>query len=585
MTETANNTCKLASITKPWMKYYPEELKDIELPQCTMYEQIRRSCDKNKRIDAPALFYYGTEITYGEMFRRIEQYAAAFASLGIQKGEMVTIVSAPLPETMCELYALNKIGAVCNFIDPRTDGPHTREFTKKAKSRVVLTLEMCWKHFEGHLEELGLDYVICQNPYASLPFIKRLVMTIKNEKYKVPYDGQKILTDKQLFARGEGKTVPDVAYEPDMPAVITRTGGTTGVSKGVVLTNDNMNCLAANFFVTISVTVPNQSFLNFLPIASSYGICIGVHVAMTMGVKDILIPRFDPEKFDDLILEFKPKHMISVPVFYEKLMYSEKLKGVDLSFIDTMTAGGDSASESFEDKLDEFRLEHNIHFPIAQGYGMSEVSSSAAFGFRELHRKGSVGVPAYFVTVSIFEPGTTNELPIGEVGEICISGPTVMKEYLDEPEETANILHKHPDGKIWVHSGDLGRMDEDGFLYIVGRIKRSIIRFDAHKVYPLQIENVVMNHPKVSNCAVIAIKDREHVQGELPLVIAEIGVRDFDKKAVAAEIMQLCSEQLEGRGQPIGVTFIDRIPTTDMAKNDVRKLAEQYKDFDYRTML
>ena len=347
-----------------------------------MYREILMSCERNDRYEAKALHYYGAEMTYREMFACIDQYAAAFAALGVKKGEIVSFVSVCLPETMCELYALNKLGAVCSFIDPRTDAIHIREYIKKAGSRIVITLERNFSAVADHMDELGLGYVIGQTPASGLPWIKRCFFKLKTPKFQVPYDGRRIIRDGDLFRMGAGKSVLETAYEPDMPAVVTRTGGTTGLSKGVVLTNDNMNALAANFTVTIPFADLDhrftQSFLNFLPIASSYGIAVGVHMAMSMTILDYLIPQFDPAKFDQLILRYKPRHIIGVPVFYEQLIYSDRMKDQDLSFIETMAAGGDSANESLEDKLDAFRLSHGIRYPIAQGYGMSEVSPTSS---------------------------------------------------------------------------------------------------------------------------------------------------------------------------------------------------------------
>ena len=576
-----------ASLEKPWMKHYRGLSSGVQIPRCTMYREILMSCERNDRYEAKALHYYGAEMTYREMFACIDQYAAAFAALGVKKGEIVSFVSVCLPETMCELYALNKLGAVCSFIDPRTDAIHIREYIKKAGSRIVITLERNFSAVADHMDELGLGYVIGQTPASGLPWIKRCFFKLKTPKFQVPYDGRRIIRDGDLFRMGAGKSVLETAYEPDMPAVVTRTGGTTGLSKGVVLTNDNMNALAANFTVTIPFADLDhrftQSFLNFLPIASSYGIAVGVHMAMSMTILDYLIPQFDPAKFDQLILRYKPRHIIGVPVFYEQLIYSDRMKDQDLSFIETMAAGGDSANESLEDKLDAFRLSHGIRYPIAQGYGMSEVSSAAAFGFRNCHRKGSAGIPCLFTTIAAFEPNTANELPIGQIGELCITGPTVMKEYLNEPEETENVLWKHPDGQIWMHSGDLGYLDEDGFLFIVGRIKRTIIRPDGHKVYPLQLEKVVMKHPAVSNCAVIPVKDLNHGQGEQPLIIIELGHEQYSTDSVTAEVLNMCRNEIKARGQPAGVVYVDKIPITDMAKNDYRRLTELYQNYNYLT--
>lgn len=582
-----STTKHYATIEKPWMKYYDMVSDEDHLPQCTLYELVKERSRSFHFENETALFYYGTEITFSKMFEIINQYAAAFSCIGVKQGEAVSLISPTLPESVCILYALNKIGAVANIIDPRTDESHTLEFIKKAKSRVLVTLEMCYKHVNAHLDELGLDYVICIDPSASLPTIKRFGYRLKCAKYDIPYDGKRILRVADFFESASGKSVESVKYEPGMPAVITRTGGTTGISKGVVLTNDSMNAVAANFYLTIPNPIVKdkyiQSFLNFVPLAASYGIVVSTHMSMTMGLKNIMIPNFNPDKFDKMVLAFKPRHIIGVPVIYEKLIYSPKMKGKDLSFISTMAAGGDSASESLEDKLDEFRISHNIKYPIAQGYGLSEVSSACSFGFRDVHKKGSVGLPCYFNTIAAFEPDTENELPIGEIGEICISGPTVMKEYLDEPEETASVLRTHCDGRKWVHSGDLGYIDDDGFLFIVGRIKRAIIRGDGHKVFPLQLEKIVLRHPAVENCAVIGVRDRNYSSCcHLPLICAELNDSNADKDTIRNELMQLCADNIEKRSMPAGVVFVDKIPLTGLMKNDYKALEAEYENYNYK---
>ncbi len=576
-----------ATIDKPWMKYYDMVSDNDNPPKCTLYELVKERCKKLHFENKTALFYYGTEISFKKMFEIIEQYSAAFALIGVKKGEIVSLIAPPMPESICTIYALNRIGAVANIIDPRTDGPHTREFIKKAGSRVLVTLEMCFLHVEKHLDELGLDYVICEDPSASLPPLKRFAYNLKSKKCDIPYDGKRVIRNADFFKFAEGKSVERVKYEPDMPAVITRTGGTTGISKGVVLTNDSMNAVAANFYLTIPERTygadSSESFLNFVPLAASYGIVVSTHMSMTMGFKNIMIPKFNPDRFDKLVLCFKPRHIIGVPVVYEKLIYSPKIKGKDLSFIETMAAGGDSASESLEDKLDEFRIKHNIKYPIAQGYGLSEVSSACSFGFHSVHKKGSVGIPCYFNTIAAFEPGTKNELPIGEVGEICISGPTLMKEYLDEPVETADVMWAHSDGRKWIHSGDLGYIDEDGFLFIVGRIKRSIIRMDGHKVFPLQLEKIVLQHPAIENCAVIGVRDKDYSSAcHLPLICAELNNPSADKGTIAGELMQLCKDSIEKRSLPVGVVFVDKIPLTGLMKNDYKALEAEYENYDYK---
>ncbi len=569
---------KKPSIAKPWMKHFDPEWAKRPLPKCSMYNQLKQSAEN--ALDQTALEYYGTKVTYMELIKKIDQYAAAFKQMGVREGDYVSFFTVSLPETIYSLYGLNKIGAVCNLIDVRTDADHTKEFIAKAKSEVLVVLDIAWPKVEKNIDELGLRKIVVQSAADSLSFFKALAVKRKT-KTDIPFDGHRIITGKQLAALGEGKSVPEIPYEEDRPAMVTRTGGTTGVSKGVLLTNDSMNAVYANFRDVLG-TGKGNSFLNFLPLAASYGIACGIHMGLCMNVIDILIPKFTPDEFADLIYKYKPNYIIGVPIFYENLLHSKKMQNEDLSYIIAMAAGGDSANIGFERRLREFTKAHGVKYPLAQGYGMSECSSAVAFGVLNIHKDGSAGVPSVHSTISVFKPGTTEELDIGESGEICITGPTLMKEYLDEPEETAHIMWEHPDGQKWIHSGDIGYIDEDGFIFLKGRMKRSVVRFDGHKSYPVQIEAVVNKHPDVKNCCVVAINDREHDQGEWPLVIAE-PPEEFlgDRSELQKEILEICAEGIEERSQPVGCVIIDKIPLTDIGKVDAQKLSEEYKDYDY----
>lgn len=582
MATIENNTEARASIQKPWLKYFPDKYINMPLPRCTMYRMMTSTCEELEKENDVAISYYGTKISFKEFFSRIEEYAAAFSACGVKKGDKVSFLTVSLPETLCAVYALNKLGAVCNFIDVRTDAPHVREYIKKAKSDVLITIEQSFYAVADALDELGLRLVICQTPAESLPMHLRVAFRLKSPRYKIPYDGLRVIRNADFALKGRGKSVPDAGYEPDLPAVITRTGGTTGISKGVVLTNDSMNAIVLNFRASCMDKVPRKrSLLNFLPVGVSYGIAVGVHMALCLGCEDILIPNFKPDEFDRLVWRFKPNHIIAVPTFYQKLITSPRLKNRDLSFIQTMAAGGDSANDALEDKLEEFRIKHNIQFPIAQGYGMSETSSAVSFGFQSIHKKGSAGIPSLTVVIAAFQPGTDEELPLGVEGELCITGATLMKCYLDEPEETEQVMRCHSDGKVWVHTGDIGYVDEDGFVFISGRIKRSIIRFDGHKVYPLQLERIIMKHPQVTNCVVLGVKDREREQGHLPLAVVELKKGVAGGSAIRRELLQLCRDEVEQRSQPADIVFVKNIPTTKMAKNDYRALEDEFRDYDY----
>ena len=577
---TTKTETRYASQLKPWLKHFPKENIGKPLPACTLLDRLKDTC-KNS-LDVAAIEYYGKQTTYGEMLANIDLYAAALHEFGVKAGDYVTLITVVLPETMYTVYALNKLGAVCNFVDPRTDVPHSVEFTLKAKSDVLIIVDAIYDKYAEAIDDFGCSRIIVQDVTDSLPTFKRIVKRMMGSP-AVPYDGKKIFKNRDVVALGKGKSVEAHPYEPNYPAAVVRTGGTTGVSKGVVLTNDSLNAVSANFDDAGIRHKPGDKFLNFLPVGVSYGIACGIHMGFTMTVTNVLIPAFKPDKFAELIIKHKPAHVIGVPVFYENLMNSPKVRNMDLSFLSTTAAGGDSATSGFEDKLQAFFTEHGMRYPLAQGYGMSETSSAVAFGVQDVHRKGSAGVPCIHSVIAAFKPGTTEELPIGVTGELCIAGPTLMKEYLYEPEETANVMWTHPDGQVWVHSGDLGHIDEDGYVYIEGRIKRAIVRFDGHKSYPAQLETVVNGHDLIANCCVIAVEDMDHEQGSWPLVIVELtAAGKGSEKKVEDDVFSMLKKGIEDRSQPVGVVFVDKVPITALGKNDYMSLTKQFGNYDYK---
>jgi len=571
---------KFATKDKPWLKYLPAGASEKPLPQCSIYKWLKE-CNHNN-LSTTAINYYGTKISYRQLITHIDQYASAFNEFGIKRGEYVSFLSVILPETVFSIYGLNKIGAMCNFIDVRTDVDHIIEYVKKAKSKVLICVDSAFPKISQRLDELEVEKVILQDPGDSLRGLTKLSYRLHN-KNELPKD-KRLIRNREVVKLGRKKQVAESPYQKDYPAVITRTGGTTGTSKGVIITNDSLNGVAANFADYGFEYKKGEKLLNFLPVGASYGIACGVHMAFCLGMTNTLIPNFNPAKFAELVLKYKPNHIIGVPVFYENLMLDEKAQKTDLSFISTMAAGGDSANAALEKKLREFGASHGIKYPLAQGYGMSESSSACCFGVQNIHKDGSVGIPAPHSMLAVFKPGTTEELPIGESGEICITGATLMSEYLDEPEETENVMIRHPDGKVWVHSGDIGHMDEDGFLFIEGRIKRSVIRFDGHKVYPVQLETVAAHHPGVKNVCVVACKDLTHEQGHLPIVVVELLPEYKEKeKDICTEIMDICQDGMETRSWPCAVVTIDQMPITNIGKNDAMRVEKQFADYDYMT--
>ncbi len=558
---------------KVWMKYYPKNAP--ELPRNTIYGHLKES--NKDRLNGTAINYYGAHITYKELIERIDECANAFAAMGVKAGDMVSFVSVGIPESVTAVYALNKIGAVANMVDPRMDVDSIRRMVKESNSKILITLDIAFPKIIKIMDDIAQDCIIVQSAARSLPLIKKIYKTLTT-KTDVPYS-DKVIKWNQFIAGSKKAVAKEAPYVGDATVAIAYTGGTTGFPKGVMLTNDGMNSVAFNFQNCGLDAHPGDKFLGIIPIFSSYGMVCGTHMPLCYGFELEPIPAFKPQEFGKLVKEFRPNHMISTPAFYEMLMESEEMKDMDLSFLVTLGSGGDTMNAGLEQKLHAFMYDHGMKYPLAQGYGMSELSAAASFCVNNIYKSGSVGIPS-LTLISVFDPETGEELGYGEHGEICVTGPSMMKGYYNRPEETANVMRLHDDGQVWIHSGDIGYIDNDGFIFIIGRVKRMITRFDGHKVFPVNLEGMVAERADVRNCSVIGVNDREHSQGQYPMVIVELA-EGVDKDAVCKEIFADCNTRAEERGRPVAVVSIDAIPLTGMGKNDYRTLEKQYADFDY----
>ena len=568
------------SIERPWMKYFPEESRTAQFPKMKVYSYLKET--NNHRLHHTAIYYYGAKISVKKLIARIDEVADAFAAIGIKQGDVVSLLSASTPESIMVFYALNKIGATLNAIDPRLDANSITRMITSSGSKVLVAIDMSYPLVAKIHNDIKQEHIIIQTAGTSLPPLKKLALNIATSS-RIPY-GKGGIMSWDVFVKGAKNGIAQEAdYDGNATAAITYTGGTTGFPKGVMLTNDSINATAFNFIHAGIIHEGGDRFLGIMPIFSSYGLCCGIHMPLTIDTELALIPRFYPLKMGEYIKKYKPNHMIATPAFYEILIDSKEVQGMDLSMLYTLGSGGDSMNAGLEEKLDAFRKEHNMKYPLCQGYGMSEVSAAATFCVNDRYKKNSVGIPCLTTTIGVFDPETGEELGYNEEGEVCITGPSVMKGYLNNQEETDNVKRLHADGQYWIHSGDIGYIDEDGFVYIKGRVKRMITRFDGHKVFPITIESFISEDERVHSCSVIGVDDRERTQGQYPMAVIELnaGIPFSQRKAICKEIYDKCNELLEQRGRPVAVVCIDEVPLTAMGKNDFRKLESIYKYFDY----
>lgn len=567
-----------ASQAKPWLKYYDQKFIDQTLPALSAFEYV---CQRSKNhLNDTALDYYGRKFTYADLIVNVKKTAAALRGAGVKKGDIVTVVSIMTPEIIALFYAADMMGATLNLVDPRYSVEGIREYIEEVDSHLLVCLNVVYERCRQAAKRTNVEKVIVLSPADSLPPVMAVgykLTTPDKNKY-----ASNVIRWKQFIKGGEGQSTAAEPYDPDHACVVVHTGGTTGSPKGVMLTDDCFNGIALQFQAYPKLFHRGQKLMNVMPPFIAYGFACGIHLPLVLGFTVIIIPNLDPAKLGSLVLKHKPEHMFGVPTHYQQLASDPKLRDKDLSFIINYAAGGDSLSRGAEQTVNDFLAAHGARYPIAKGYGMTEVSSAATVAAGLDNKPGSVGIPMVNTVVAAFEPGTDQELPIGQRGELCISGPCLMKGYYNKPEETAILLRRHPDGRVWAHTGDMGYLDEDGFVYLDSRIKRMIIRHDGFKVFPSMIENVVSRHPAVHQCSVVGCADKDHTQGRLPFVYIVLkSDTTAKKKQVIRELERMCAEELPEYVQPAAYKFISSMPMTPVGKVDYRQLEADISPRDY----
>lgn len=567
-----------ASQAKPWLKYYDQKFIDQTLPALSAFEYV---CQRSKNhLNDTALDYYGRKFTYADLIVNVKKTAAALRGAGVKKGNIITVVSIMTPEIIALFYAADMMGATLNLVDPRYSVEGIREYIEEVDSHLLVCLNVVYERCRQAAKRTNVEKVIVLSPADSLPPVMAVgykLTTPDKNKY-----ASNVIRWKQFIKGGEGQSTAAEPYDPDHACVVVHTGGTTGSPKGVILTDDCFNGIALQFQAYPKLFHRGQKLMNVMPPFIAYGFACGIHLPLVLGFTVIIIPNLDPAKLGSLVLKHKPEHMFGVPTHYQQLASDPKLRDKDLSFIINYAAGGDSLSRGAEQTVNDFLAAHGARYPIAKGYGMTEVSSAATVAAGLDNKPGSVGIPMVNTVVAAFEPGTDQELPIGQRGELCISGPCLMKGYYNKPEETAILLRRHPDGRVWAHTGDMGYLDEDGFVYLDSRIKRMIIRHDGFKVFPSMIENVVSRHPAVHQCSVVGCADKDHTQGRLPFVYIVLKAdTTAKKKQVIRELERMCAEELPEYVQPVAYKFISSMPMTPVGKVDYRQLEADISPRDY----
>lgn len=567
-----------ASIDKPWLKHYSSSMIDVDIEKKTCYQALIEN-NKN-RLENIAIEYFGRKITYQQLLREIDKTAAAYVNLGIRKGDIVTFLAVNSPEVVYSFYALNKIGAISNMIDPRSNAKGIEKYINEVNSSLVVTLDLCYPNVVEAIKNTNVKNVVVFSATNSIPFGLKLV-TDMSDKFKEMTGTKAPIEENDTFIKWNNfianakkdTEIDSIPYIVDYPAVIVHTGGTTGNPKGVLLSNDNFNAVVCQVKNSPIGMVEKDKFLNILVPFVAYGLALGLHAPMTLGWDSILIPKFEPKDIVKLMNKHKPAGVMGIATYYESLLSHTKY---DYSHSKAILMGGMPTKEEFEKNINKQIKKYNGNFQISKGYSMTEASSCATCSYTGVNEIGSNGVPLVKTIVSAFDPETGVEKGYNEPGEICIFSPTRMLEYFNNEDATNQVLKKHDDGRIWIHSGDIGYVTENGYVYIIDRIKRMIIR-SGFKVFPSEIENAFLKHNAIESCAVVGIDDVIDNKAPKAYIVLKEQYKDFEQ-----QIQRELSTYIEKHGlpsyfSPVEYEFRDKLPLTNIGKIDFVALENENK--------
>ena len=544
----------------------------IDYPYTSMCEQIYKAAKHHGKDNAYE--FQGKATDYKTFVEKIDMTAKAFMALGIGKGDRITICMPNTPQGVDCFYALNRISAIPTMIHPLSAASEIEFYVENSGSKAIVTLDMFYEKVEKALAHIDRPVkIIVARIKDELPFPLNLLYPLTQKPKPKKVDPKNGISWAD-FLRG-GKSVASLPTEmpvADDVATILFSGGTTGKTKGIELTNLNMNALALQTGAAAEFSLDGMRMLSVMPLFHGFGLGIGIHTCLVFGGTCILVPQFNVKTYADLIKKARPNVLPGVPTLFEALLRTEGLEGFDLSFIRGVFCGGDSLSIELKKKVDQFLIDHNAKVQIREGYGTTECVTASCLTPFDYYKEGSIGLPFPDMTYKMVQPGTTKAVANGEEGEICINGPTVMKGYLDNPEETAQTLREHEDGRIWLHTGDLGMMDDDGFIYYKQRIKRLII-VSGYNVYPSQVENIIDAHPDVLYSCAIGIKDDYKMQRVKGYAVLRPGVEPSGK--IKDEILANCRENLSPFARPCDIEFRKELPKTLVGKVAYRELEKE----------
>ena len=556
----------------PWKDHLGEVPFHLDYFEGSMFEAVAAIAEKHP--NNVAFDFMGRSTTYKALVKEIEQCAKALKTIGVREGDRVTIAMPNCPQAIQMFYAVNLVGGICNMIHPLSAEKEIEFYLNASESVTAITLDQFYNKFENIRHNTKVVNIIIASikDELSKPVKAGYMLTEGRKVKKIPDDAPVIRWKDFLHLSCHCFYNYKVERKGSDPAVILYSGGTTGTTKGILLSNKNFNALGQQVIAANPMFRVGDKMLAAMPLFHGFGLGVCVHTMLSQGGRCILIPRFTAETYAKQIVKYKCSFIAGVPTLYEALLRLPSMENADLSSLKGVFSGGDSLSIELKKKFDKFLYDHNAKIQIREGFGTTECVTASCLTPPHMAKEGSIGLPFPDTYYKIVEPGTDKEVPYGTEGEILIAGPTVMMEYVGHPEETAQTLRKHDDGLTWIYTGDLGTMDDEGFIYFRGRAKRMIIT-SGYNVYPGQLENIIDAHEFVHMSCVIGVPDPYKMQKVKAFVMLKPGIpaNDDTKEAILA----YCRKNIAKYAMPYDIEFRAELPKTLVGKVAYRKLEEE----------
>lgn len=562
-------------LDKPWTKYYSEDAIHAPLPQNTLTGYLFEQNTSNKNL--VALNYYGNKITFRELFHHIKETAAAFTGLGIKRGDIVTIMSLNTPETIYCIYALNYIGAISNLVYLTLSTEEIIQTVRATDSRVIIVLDIVMEKLFLIREALSSSLIITLDITSGMPYFARTVAKLKRPAKTKCTTTDKILSYSAFLKKySHIKKATPVRWKKDIPALLVYTSGTTGKPKGVILTNENINATAFQYLHAGIKISPGDTILSFMPPFLAIGFCLNIHMPLVLGTEEILSADPDPDVIAKMYRKYMPNHFIASPSIVWRVI--NNIGNKSMADCLTLAGGGESMPAEREKQINDFLASHYSSAKYLTGYGMTEFAATVTTSYNTIYKSGTIGIPLCRVNIKIVDPETGNALKYNEVGEMCFHTPSQMKGYYKDPKETARIMETDDDGQIWLHTGDLGSVDRDGFVHFAGRIKRIYMACSVdgvvYKIFPARTEETILEISEVRQCAVVVLTKEGMATEQIVFLSLKEGASE---SVVLQMVKEHCKKQLPVHLLPQKYIIRQDIPLTQSGKINYKVLEKMVR--------